>query len=208
MPTIRHLCKSLAAHNAPPHVFAGVSSILTLPPPREPDSTSRAADSTRQLKIPALIVAVLFIVTTRLAGVETPAGEYARQTAIALALLKDRGAELGDQGNLEDVNECMREIRDKGWNELDWFANIPVGGGSVTQEAGNSEGEAFVDDEGVRETLIPFKKSTDVLKHSHNNYLQAGLGTMVGEHEFVCKAITYLTPDARSSRLPKRKATS
>ena len=182
MPTIRHLCKSLGAPNAPPHVFAGVSSILTLPPPREFDPKAITVESTRNLKIPALIVAVFFIVTTRLAGIGTPADEYSRQTAKALALIKDSGAEQGDieHSGDADVNDCMREIRDKGWNELDWFANVPMGAGLVTMGADNGEGEASADEDGTWEKLIPSKGSVNDLLGSHNSYLQAGLGTMVG----------------------------
>ena len=190
MPTIRHLCKSLGALKAPPHVFAGVSSILTLPPPRKANSTVGATDSPRKPNIAALIVAVLFIVTTRLAGVATPADEYTRQTAEALAFLKGNGVERGEQGDSgeADVNDCMREIRDKGWTELDWFTNIPIGGGLVTATAENNEGEASADEEGTRKTVIPFKESIDGLKYCHKTYLQAGLGTMVGEHESVCNS--------------------
>ena len=80
-----------------------------------------------------------------------------------------------------DVNDCMREIRDKGWTDLDWFANIPVGGELALVEAENSEGEASADeDEGLGETLMPFKQNNDDSRGFNDIYLQAGLGTMVG----------------------------
>ena len=181
MPTIRQLCQRLGAPKAPPHVFAGVSSILTLPPPREAGSTARLADSSRKVKVPALIIAVLFIVTTRLAGVETRADVYPRQRAEALALLKDSSPEQVDREPVDDtdVNDCMREIRDKGWTELDWFANIPVGGGLITVGAEDYE-DASAAEEGTQETLLP-SKSTNDLRGSNNDYLRAGLGTMVGK---------------------------
>ncbi len=143
--------------------------------------TTSTAESPRKIKVPALIIAVLSVVTTRLAGVETSAIEYSRQKAEALALFENSGADLGSREQLDDadINECMREIRDKRWTDLDWFANIPVGGGLVTVEAENNEGEASADEDGTNGTVIPSKRSMDDLRGSDNDYLQAGLGTMV-----------------------------
>ncbi len=182
MPTIRQLCKTLGAPKASPHVFVGVSSILTLPSPREEDSTASIAASSREIKTPALIIAVLFIVTTRLSGVETRADEYSRQRAKALALLRDSATEQEDREQVKDadVNDCMKEIRDKGWTDLDWFANIPIGGGLAAVEAENIEGEASADEEGIGQALIPSKNNSDDLRGSNDTCLQAGLGTMVG----------------------------
>ncbi len=184
MPTIRQLCERLEAPKAPPHVFAGVSSILTLPPPREAVTDASIASPPRKIKVSALIIAVFLVVTTRLAGVETRANEYLRLKAEALALLDNSNAEQDDWGQVDDadINDCMREIKDKGWTELDWFANIPVGGGFVTADADDNEGEASPDEDETYKTMIAPMECTNNVRGSNNDYLQAGLGTMVGVH--------------------------
>ena len=129
------------------------------------------------VKAPALIIAVLFLAITRLSGVGTDSDEYPRQRAEALRLLKSSASEHHDREEVEeaDVNECMRLIGHEGWADMDWFANIPLGGGLVAAEAGDEHGEVSDDEEGIHETVVNFNQNRD----GDQNYLQAGLGTMV-----------------------------
>ena len=183
MPTIRQLCKKFDTPRAPPHVFAGVSSILTLPSTRELDSSTPS-----RVKIPALIIAVFFLATTRLSGVETDADEYTQQRAKALELLKD-GAMEHDREEIEetDVNECLRMVGQEGWADMDWFANIPLGSGAVAAEEADNDEDTSEDEEGIQDTAVTFDKGIRDLKNSSQSYLQAGLGTMVGVLKIPCQ---------------------
>lgn len=180
MPTIRQLCTEFGADTAPPHIFAGVSSILTLPPPIPVDSTPKSAEVLGKVKISALIIAVYFIVTTRLAGVGTPPNEYSRQKGEALAIIKAGGdsAELEDLGDA-DVDTCMREIRDRGWTLLDWFANIREGTGLGAGGTEDDEGEASQDEAEKLPVQLQSSKGDVDVQDMDKDYLQAGLGTMV-----------------------------
>lgn len=221
MPAIRVLCEKFGAPAAPPHVYAGVSSILTLAAPiqvqrtdgsvegvegEERSSRRRAKDPTKRCtKIPALIVAVGLIVYTCLSGKSTPPAEYARQKTLGLDSLRglvppveavpvgagQEGEELkeadNDDNNLDNpanVDGWLREIRDRGWTQLDWFKNVgqgtglKVGDGGEDEDGeeahhnGNEEGD---DDEGSWTVRRGLEDGVE-----EKEYLQAGLGTMVG----------------------------
>lgn len=100
-----------------------------------------------------------------------------------MAFLENSGAEQSNREQVvdADIDDCMREIKEKGWTELDWFANIPIGGGFVTADTDDNEGEASADEDETPKTLIAPMECTDNLGGSNNNYLQAGLGTMVSD---------------------------
>ena len=120
-----------------------------------------------------------------------PVSEYQRQRGQALQMLHElMGAEMGmeDIRNL-DVDNCMRQVRDQGWTEMDWFENIPAGAG-----LGLSDGMDEVDDDnedpGKGEQLLPvMRKHVGKLGVADPDYLQAGLGTMVWRFPFpICLA--------------------
>lgn len=195
MPAIRQLCNRMSTPTAPHHVFAGVSSIIL----------SQDTEDANEIKIPALIVALYLLVTTRLAGVQKKPAEYTLQLTHALNKLKGLvGEEEAHKDTREaDVDDCMTEIRDRQWTKMDWFANIPVGAGvggggkeEVADDASSDEGSDTAQ-------LLPAKRSKlDKRESADKNYLQAGLGTMVSPPHIQPCIGTNHSPDARSSRLP------
>ena len=176
MPAIRRLCKRMEAPAAPHHIFAGVSSILSAQA-----IASKNKATANAVKTPALIVAVFILATTRLSGAEMPASEYQRQRGQALQTLYELSGEemaMEDVGNL-DVDNCMRQVRDQGWTEMDWFENIPAGAGLdvsnvIDEVADNNEDHA----EG-EQLLLVMRKHVGKVGLAEGDYLQPGLGTMV-----------------------------
>jgi len=191
MPAIRQLCKRMSTPAAPHHIFAAVSSILQ----------SEDNEDVNDLKIPALIVALYLLITTRLAGVEKKPAEYSTQRTYVLNTLNELvESEVAPQDAEEaDIDDCMAKIRDRQWTKMDWFANIPVGTG-----IGGSEEEA-VDDASSDEDanavqLLPVKRrKLDTRESADQTYLQAGLGTMVSLEQFQPFFETNHSLDARSS---------
>ena len=110
-----------------------------------------------------------------------PASEYQRQRGLALQMLQEHeGAELrmDDIGNL-DVDNCMRQVRDQRWTEMDWFENIPAGAG-VDVSDGMDEVADDNEDAGEGGQLFPgTRKHNGKVGLADPDYLQAGLGTMV-----------------------------
>lgn len=110
-----------------------------------------------------------------------PASEYQRQRGQALQMLHElAGAEMRmeDIGNL-DVDNCMRQVRDQGWTDMDWFENIPAGAGLGVSD-GMDEVTDDNEDPGEGEQLLPvMRKHVGKVGLADPDYLQAGLGTMV-----------------------------
>ena len=176
MPAIRQLCKRMEAPAAPHHIFAGVSSILSAQ-----KVVSKYKATANAVKTPALIVAVFILATTRLSGAEMPASEYQRQRAQGLQTLYELAGEempIEGVGNL-DVDNCMRQIRDQGWTEMDWFENIPAGAGLDISD-GMDEDADDNEDTAEGEKLLPMlRKHVGKVGLAEADYLQPGLGTMV-----------------------------
>lgn len=180
MPTIRQLCTALHAPAAPPHVLAGVTSILTLPPPHVANNSPSTAIERKKDKIRALIIAVYLFVATRLSGEETSSDDYKRQRNIVMDALQ--GVEVGMEEREatagRDVDLWLKEVGDKGWQTLDWFANIGEGAGLGLHT--NDEVDEDNEDMGdVVEARTPMKHKIAAIKSSKRNTQQAGLGTMV-----------------------------
>ena len=161
----------MGAPAAPHHIFAGVSSILA------------SQDQQTTVKIPALIVAVYILVTTRLAGTKTAPEEYQNRRNLALDILKD--AVEKDEAHVEvdnaDVDKCMRDVKDQKWTEMDWFGNISPGAGIGLEDGAEDGAEDGSDDnESEEEDLLLVTRRTIGRQDSlEQEYLQAGLGTMV-----------------------------
>lgn len=194
MPAIRQLCKRMSTPAAPHHIFAAVSSILQ----------SQDKEDANGLKIPALIVALYLLITTRLAGVDKKPAEYSMQRTYALNNLNELvESEVAHEVAEEvDIDDCMANIRDRQWTKMDWFTNIPVGTG-VTGGMGG-EGKAADDTSSDEDTdavqLLPVKrKELDTGKSADRVYLQAGLGTMVSLEQCQPFFETNHSLDARSS---------
>lgn len=189
MSAVRRLCAALEAPAAPPHVLAGVSSILTLPLPGlggTADEGPRKRD-----KIAVLIIAVFLFVATRLVGRETSGGEYSRRKEVGIQALRGVGGGGGEDGEEEiegrDVDGWVREIGARGWQTLDWFANVREGSGLGLGPGGEEEEqeeEGSVDEGGgesgvVGETVTPVRRKGLETRNVNVGTLQAGLGTMV-----------------------------
>ena len=192
LPVIRHVCRALGAPAAPHHVFAGVSSILTLPAPRSEDPKV-SSEEPRDINISALIIVVFLLVITRLTGNEMPAAEFTRLRGLAIASIGECGiseavGEVADTENVvARVGTWMRDIGAKGWTELDWFANVGEGSGlGIAELEPGEDGEDDVDDdEPVYRGASPIVGRLDLsLNDEDVNVLRPGLGTMVSPRHF------------------------
>ena len=185
MPTIRHLCRALGAPAAPHHVYAGVSSILTLPAPRVDAATT--TDEPGVLDISALIIVVYLLVVTRLTGNEMPAREFTRLRGLAIASIKDSkiteaAEEVADSDHvILSVGGWMKDIGVKGWTELDWFANVGEGTGLGMAEAVSDDEENDSENEkaGRRGTNFITERVDLNCDDEDLSILKPGLGTMV-----------------------------
>lgn len=161
----------MGASAAPHHIFAGVSSIVA------------SQEQQSAAKITALIVAVYILVTTRLAGTETAPDEYQTRRNLALEIVMD--AIRKDEAYMEvgnaDIDGCMREIKDQKWTQMDWFWNITPGVGVGLDEGVEDDAEDGSDDEDADVGgLLPLTRERFGRQDSlEQDYLQAGLGTMV-----------------------------
>ena len=197
MPVVRQLCKKMGALAAPHHIFAGVSSIL--------------ASQERQsaVKIPAMIVAVYILVTTRLAGTETAPEKYHNLRNIALEIVKDAAKK--DERYMEvgngDIDNCMRKVKDHKWTQMDWFRNIIPGAGvSLAEGAEDGVEDRSDDDEADEGGFLPVTKDDVGRQDSlEQDYLQVGLGTMVRNSSPFLRSwiFAHVSLDARSGRLPQ-----
>ncbi len=186
MPLIRHICKALGAPAAPHHVFAGVSSILTMPAPNQEDRRTEK-DPVEQVNVAALVIAVYVLVYTRLSGVSMTPEEFIRQRAAGIEAIQGSGMQeaIDEASNGSDVaarvNIWMREVSSKGWTELDWFANVPEGCG-LSLDTGPAGTGGVSGDE--REDLLHSSSIVERLEVDDDedyNVLRPGLGTMVGK---------------------------
>ena len=187
----------MGAPAAPHHIFAGVSSIMA------------SQEQHNAVKIPALIVAVYILVTTRLAGTGTAPEEYQNRSTQALEVVKDAARK--DEASIEvgiiDVDNCMREIKDQKWTQMDWFRNITTGAGVGLDEGAEDDAEdRSENDEGDEGDILPVTRRIVGNQDSlERDYLQAGLGTMVrlSSLPILPLIIANVYEDARSGRLPQ-----
>ena len=178
MPVIRRLCKRLDAPAAPPHVFAGVSSILT-----HPQDEAGSQDSNEEFNRTALIVAVSFFVTSRLSGVTTTPEDLAQKLRIALELMHELEHE-GDEiepTSETDVRSHMRKIASPKWMNMDWFRNIQVGSGLAATEESSKDIEEESSRSPARDgPALPSRKRPKTSTSGRaKDFLKPGLGTML-----------------------------
>ncbi|KAL8888827.1 MAG: hypothetical protein Q9215_003818 [Flavoplaca cf. flavocitrina] len=178
---IRGLCKQLGAPAATPHVFAGVSSILTVPAPNQDAMTEKDLEKLRSLSIEPLIVGVYTLVRTRLSGVEMDPSTFLEQSATALTILSQLRRDGGTPTTMDpkSVIEWMQEIKRGCWTDLDWLKNIEEGNGLSFDGAESTnleDSDASNSDEG--EPAIPASHKSR--RHeAEKPYLQPGLNTMM-----------------------------
>lgn len=184
MPLSRHLCKALGAPAAPHHVFAGVSSILTLPTPNQEDRRTER-DPAEQVNVAALVMAVYVLVYTRLSGVSMTPEEFIRQRTAAIAAIQGSGIQeaIDEASTGADVaarvNSWMREVSSNGWTGLDWFANVPEGCGLNLDTVGADEVSGDEREDLLNSSSIVERLEVD--NDEDQNVLRPGLGTMVGK---------------------------
>ena len=161
----------MGALAAPHHIFAGVASILA------------SGKQQSAVKTQALIVAVFFLVTTRLSGTETVPDEYRSRRNLALQIVKDASGkeEVDVDVSSADIDGCMREVKAQKWTHMDWFENITPGAGVGLEKGAENGVEDVSDDDDADEGgLLPVTRSSIGGRDSvERDYLQAGLGTMV-----------------------------
>lgn len=188
MPLIRHLCKAFNAPAAPPHVFAGVSSILTLPAPGQGDGKS-LLNSEEEINVSALIIVVYLLVATRLTGIATPPEEFIRQRNQAVAAIKgseipEAVAEVADGTDAAArIMSWMREISSNRWTELDWFANVRESSGlglSTEPVDGEEDSEDEIRHHKPSSSMV---EGLDLDEDESPDILRPGLGTMVSAVE-------------------------
>ncbi|KAL8642080.1 MAG: hypothetical protein Q9228_001190 [Teloschistes exilis] len=180
MPAIRALCKRLSVPATTPHVFAGVSSVLTLPPPNYPEFGDDRILRLRQMSVEALIVAVYILVRTRLSGSGLNTKDYALQRDKALAIVSElrHGDNQGVTLESGVVNEWLVEIARGCWRELDWFTNVEEGAdagarASEVEDSDKYDSSHTDDDEG----FVSRNRGLD-WQIEEASFLQPGLGTM------------------------------
>ncbi|KAL8841179.1 MAG: hypothetical protein Q9170_001033 [Blastenia crenularia] len=194
MPAIRGLCKRLQAPAASPHVYAGVSSILTLPPPNDQSMESDVMQRLRKLSIEALIVAVYILVRTRLSGVETDPHGYSEQRNEAVDILSELRQ---DEASLavfdsSNVDDWMREINRCRWSEMDWFENIGQGAGLGVERAQGTDNDGSENSENDGEGDLLVSKHRSDRETEEKPFLQPGLGTMMQDR------VDYLSDEKRA----------
>ncbi|KAI4111728.1 MAG: hypothetical protein LQ338_008347, partial [Usnochroma carphineum] len=193
MPAIRGLCKRLEAPAAPPHIFAGVSSILTLPPPGAQGIDGDQLERSKILSVEALIIAVYIIVRIRLLGLETDLKGYCAQRDKALTIMSElRSSEgLSTEYETTNVDNWTREMKRGRWTEMDWFENIGEGTGLEVNGAqavtDDNSGNSDIDDD---ENSVLGRRRPDEYT-ADNSFLQPGLGTMMQDR------VDYLSAEKR-----------
>ncbi|KAF2145690.1 uncharacterized protein K452DRAFT_315880 [Aplosporella prunicola CBS 121167] len=197
MPMIRQVCKGLEAPAAPPHVYAGVCSVLKLQNGTTPSRTrtrrtsgsTASAEAVTESQIPALIVALLVCTMIRLSGNTTTGDENEQRKSKAVSILQENDI-CKDQAedDLEELIEHFLGVATKGWLELEWFQNIVQGSGldnsihtnGSEEEVGESNVESSRPSRPATTTPKRRRAASQTLK-SKPVLMQSGLGTMFQE---------------------------
>ncbi|KAF2085130.1 hypothetical protein K490DRAFT_68016 [Saccharata proteae CBS 121410] len=200
MPTIRKVCKALEAAAAPPHVYAGVCSVLkaqnsnntptvgsrTRTRRGTTSSTSTSSDTISETQIPALAAAILFFVILRLTGQETTAEEQGERLEKAVNTLQ--GCEACQDQTPDEIEKAIDHFMTLAppWLEMEWFQNIPAGSGL---DINSSNHVAEEEDDGVEGSPTPRKpkssnattarKRAKVSDNDGSSILKGGVGTMM-----------------------------
>ncbi|KAL3455446.1 origin recognition complex, subunit 6 [Aspergillus heterothallicus] len=228
MASIRMVCKTLStpaprmstwsrppvSRTLPPHIFAGVSSILYFIDNEEefdegateflePVMTTKDKEKDEDFKelVNALIVAVYFLVLARRRTPSESATDIVveeprkmdkktfsemRQTALV-----SLGLSHSVRRHREDVEQWIASIMEQNWaHGKEWFENVP--------QAGELDGdEAYLSDEGgddKRQRTLQGERSSLVLNDTRLGLLP-GLGTMVQDR------VDWLSPEKREDYL-------
>ncbi|KAL8903096.1 MAG: hypothetical protein Q9207_004145 [Kuettlingeria erythrocarpa] len=194
MAAIRVLCRRLDAPSAPPHIFSGVSSILTVPTPALESLGPNGMDRLRSLSVEALVIAVYVLARNRLLGVETDSERYPVQRDEALMVMSELRSDDEPSVHLDStsVDSWMREISNNRWTDMDWFENIGEGAGlaidPIRTESDDGLGRSDFDED---EDLVIGRNESNRYK-AERPFLQPGLGTMMQDR------VDYLSEEKRA----------
>lgn len=204
MPAIRQLCSGMDAPAAPPHVFAGVSSILTLPSPNDShNQIELLASVDNKPRIHALIISVYLLVAMLLRGRQINNDERIKETDQALRLMNgmETSSVEKEMAKVEDVDNWLAKLHDEGWLDLDWHQNIPRGSGLQISSSVVDVVQQLGDGAEQTEPKLPFTRAYYIQDAKvSGNTLQPGLGTMVCLTSAV-KTAALTRSDARKCRL-------
>ena len=176
MYVIRRLCRSLRAPAAPPHVFAGISSIHP--------AAKHIPDIADELDLAALIVAVTFFVSSRLSGVTIRSDQLVQKMNIAQDTMKDIAQERSEIKEITEpqIRVHMRMIVDQKWIEMDWFKNVKMGSGlGLEDDHSSDDSQTATSSEPDDDSNALGRSEQQRRLHQANDveYLQPGLATMM-----------------------------
>ncbi|KAL9117148.1 MAG: hypothetical protein Q9187_006317 [Circinaria calcarea] len=205
MPAIRRLCSGMDAPAAPPHVFAGVSSILTLPSPNDSHDEIEllASVDNNKPRIYALIISVYLLVAMLLRGRQINDDERIKETDQALCLLNGMETSRAEKeiARVEDVDDWLAKLHGEGWLDLDWHQNVPRGLGLEISSSMVDMVQQLDDGAEQTEPKLPFTRAYYMQDAKvPGNTLQPGLGTMVCLLSAV-KTVALTRSDARKCQL-------
>ncbi|KAJ5227500.1 uncharacterized protein N7469_007506 [Penicillium citrinum] len=218
MAAIRTICKTLAtpaprtttwsrppiSRTLPPHIFAGVSSILFMTSSMsvdeegvdeevldflEPIVSIKPAGNDDDFKelVYAMAVAVYFLVLARRRS-PAPSEEMDDASADAQKMDKKTFTEMrqtaltslglpNDRQHRDDVDQWIAIIMEQGWaNGQEWFDNIPYAGElDGEDEEGNSYRNLDEEDAALRGVKLPKRKDGTATARSNNGNSHGGL---------------------------------
>lgn len=181
MTAIRVLCRRLEAPSAPPHVFSGVSSILTVPSPASESLDPSEMERLRSLSVEALVIAVYLLVRNRLSGVETDSERYSVQRDEAVMIMSELRSDDEPSVLLDSasVDSWMGEISNSRWTEMDWFENIGEGAGLETDLIRTKSDDGLDRSDFDEDEDLVIGRNESNRYEAERPFLQPGLGTMV-----------------------------
>ena len=235
MPVIRKVCKTLATPTPsttpysrpsisltfPPHIFAGLSSILSLIPTFLADKGDKTThpsaeffaavvtddpeskDKEYRERVTTLVVALYLVVLRRTRSNAAPMGMdvFSEMSKAGLA-----GAGLNDEKFARDVETWLRDIFQNGWVQgQEWFRNVP----KLSEDddgLGLADGNGNEDEDDDDDEIVPFKKrraknrqNARALSQLDMGGLLPGLGTMMSHR------IDWLSEEKRADYLTWKK---
>ncbi|KAK7513558.1 origin recognition complex subunit 6-domain-containing protein [Phyllosticta citriasiana] len=161
MPLIRTLCKTLDAPAAVPHVYAGLRSVLRLTSSSSslPSSGTRGRPTREAARaksgggggvaegdIAALVVALVFFVSVRMAGRATGKAEHDARRNKAAAVLMDCGYANGvdDKALAKQIDDMVARAGEQKWVDetQEWWRNVGEGVGvGIGDDDGDDSGD-------------------------------------------------------------------
>ena len=176
MPVIRQLCKATEVPTAPPHIFAGVSSILD----SLNDANTEREATTSGTNITALIISVYLFVVLRLSGKEIGGEDYTKVAEHSLQIVNTVKILEGEQDKtaITDVDKWLLEIQNNNLTSLDWYRNVPCGITMAEDNDPEKPNGVDADDGRILEKLYT-KAQYHETAGDHLHTLKPGLGTMV-----------------------------